>query len=87
MSEAQAQQMAPHPLVVDAGTLRTDVQNVADKVSQFKKRINETSPMLDGEDKGEQMANVTLAYRHLEDAKMRLGKVIQYVEGRSCYDK
>ena len=38
------------------------------------------------EDKGEQIANAMLAYRHLEDAKMRLGKVIQATEGVSVYD-
>ena len=33
-------------------------------------------------------ANVTLAIRHLEDARMRLGKAIQYAgDGVSCYDK
>jgi hypothetical protein len=36
---------------------------------------------------GEMLANVTLAFRHLEDARMRLGKVIQASEdGKSCYD-
>ena len=29
----------------------------------------------------EAKANITLAYRHLEDARMRLGKVIQAIEG------
>lgn len=38
-------------------------------------------------DKGEMIANVTLAYRHLEDAAMRLGKAIQaYETGNSIYD-
>lgn len=33
-------------------------------------------------------ANLMLAIRHLEDARMRLGKVIQYAgDGVSCYDK
>jgi hypothetical protein len=32
-------------------------------------------------DRGEMIANVMLAYRHLEDARMRLGKVIQAYEG------
>jgi len=32
-------------------------------------------------DRGEMLANVTLAYRHLEDARMRLGKVIQAYDG------
>lgn len=36
----------------------------------------------------EMKANIMLAYRHLEDARMRLGKVIQAQEGGvSCYDK
>lgn len=35
----------------------------------------------------EMHANLTLVYRHLEDARMRLGKVIQAYEGGvSCYD-
>jgi hypothetical protein len=37
---------------------------------------------------GEVMANLTLAVRHLEDARMRLGKAIQYSQdGVSIYDK
>lgn len=36
----------------------------------------------------ETIANVTLAYRHLEDASMRLGKVLQSLDGGvSVYDK
>jgi len=37
---------------------------------------------------GEFRANITLAFRHLEDARMRLGKAIQAIDGGvSCYDK
>lgn len=37
---------------------------------------------------GEVAANSTLAYRHLEDASMRLGKVLQHLDGGvSVYDK
>ena len=37
---------------------------------------------------GEAIANIMLAYRHLEDASMRLGKVIQALDGGvSVYDK
>jgi len=32
-------------------------------------------------DRGEAIANLQLAHRHLEDARMRLGKVIQALEG------
>ncbi len=39
-------------------------------------------------DVGETKANIMLAYRHLEDARMRLGKVIQAQDGGvSCYKK
>ena len=30
---------------------------------------------------GEMKANLMLAYRHLEDARMRLGKVMQQIQG------
>lgn len=32
-------------------------------------------------DRGEMIANLMLSYRHLEDARMRLGKVIQAYDG------
>lgn len=39
-------------------------------------------------DNPEAIANVMLAYRHLEDASMRLGKVLQALDGGvSVYDK
>ena len=39
-------------------------------------------------DAGEMKANIMLAYRHLEDAVMRMGKVIQAHDGGvSVYDK
>lgn len=38
--------------------------------------------------KGEIRANLMLAYRHLEDARMRLGKAIQAFDGgESCYPR
>ena len=37
---------------------------------------------------GEMKANIMLAVRHLEDARMRIGKAIQYSgDGVSIYDK
>lgn len=39
-------------------------------------------------DGNEAKANIMLAYRHLEDAKMRIGKAIQALDGGvSVYDK
>ena len=41
-----------------------------------------------GCDFGESKANIMLGFRHLEDARMRLGKAIQAIDGGvSCYDK
>lgn len=40
------------------------------------------------EDMAECRANIKIAYRHLEDARMRLGKAIQAADGGvSIYDK
>lgn len=46
------------------------------------------SLMLIASDGAEVMANIMIAVRHLEDAKMRLGKVVQHYQGgRSVYDE
>lgn len=50
---------------------------------QFK-----VSRTLDMQSITESDANLVLAYRHLEDAAMRLGKAIQAIDGgKSIYDK
>ena len=50
--------------------------------------LNELPPLGSEVDRGEVIANIMLAYRHLEDARMRLGKAIQATEGGvSVYDK
>ena len=41
-----------------------------------------------GKNTNEAFANIMLAYRHIEDCKMRIGKVIQAMDGGvSIYDK
>lgn len=48
----------------------------------------ELNDMPEGGDSGEARANIMLAYRHLEDARMRVGKVMQQLQGGvSKYDK
>lgn len=37
--------------------------------------------VMPGGDRGEMIANIMLAYRHLEDAAMRLGKAVQAFDG------
>lgn len=52
---------------------------VADAVA-FKNTVA-VNPPVTGQNTGEMIANVTLAYRHLEDAAMRFGKAIQAADG------
>lgn len=43
---------------------------------------------MDIENADECMANIELAYRHLEDARMRFGKAVQACDGgKSCYKR
>lgn len=63
--------------------LRGHIDELSKRVIVFRKsEINHAC------DCNEVRANLTLAYRHLEDARMRLGKAIQAIDGGvSCYDK
>ncbi len=72
----------------------------APPVSQFEATMNERrasalvlekdlrAVVANGHVKGEAAAQAMLAVRHLEDARMRMGKVIQYAVGGgvSCWD-
>lgn len=60
----------------------TSAKFLADVVKKGETAVNAES------DRGEMIANLTLCYRHLEDASMRLGKAIQaYDGGVSVYDR
>lgn len=68
--------------------LRGNVENVKKQLQVFIDYLkNPNREKTEKEDIGEQIANAILAFRHLEDAKMRLGKIIQATEGQSVYDK
>lgn len=58
-------------------TMRTQSSDII-KLAQGVKRELADSEL---SDKEEAAANITLAYRHLEDASMRFGKAIQAVDG------
>ncbi len=67
--------------------LRKEIKGLASEVLLLK---DESKNIVNHKvaDTGEMIANVMLSYRHLEDAGMRLGKVIQAYDGRvSVYDK
>ena len=54
----------------------------------IEKRVRALVPQVGGGNPGEVKANLTLSFRHLEDARLRLGKAIQHSgDGVSCYDK
>ena len=38
-------------------------------------------------DQHEALANLMLVYRHLEDARMRVGKAIQAYDGKDCLER
>lgn len=63
--------------------LRGHIHELGERVLQFRR-----APINHATDINECRANLTLAYRHLEDARMRLGKAIQSIDGGvSVYDK
>jgi hypothetical protein len=65
--------------------LRIEIRDLAAKVKELK-QIPSNAP--DPDCSSESMANIMLAYRHLEGARMRLGKVLQAEDGgKSIYDK
>jgi hypothetical protein len=65
--------------VADCEALRREIKATAEKLIVLRQHPGQA---------GEAVANIMLAYRHLEDASMRLGKVIQALDGGvSVYDK
>jgi hypothetical protein len=65
---------------------RREIKRTAEMVSIMRRQAATLPPKASGE--GEVIANVTLAYRQLEDASMRLGKAMQALDGGvSVYDK
>lgn len=57
--------------------LRTGIKAMVAQAVDIKGKVG--TPPLDNA--GEVIANITLAYRHLEDAAMRFGKAIQASDG------
>lgn len=68
--------------------LRDRIRDLSYEVKELKEngyfRFDETFP---GQH-GEMMANIMISYRHLEDARMRVGKVMQQLQGGvSIFDR
>lgn len=76
---------------VYAVRLRNGIKDIASQVKSLSEALK-SSPRATDRDRqeldSEMIANVILSYRHLEDASMRLGKMIQASQGGvSIYDK
>lgn len=68
--------------------IRKQLKHYASQVLNMKKHSVFKGEALKGQDHGEMIANLMLAYPHLEDATMRMGKAIQAFDGGvSVYDK
>lgn len=68
--------------------LRKELQHTAAQVRAMKNHPTFSEAALGVKDEPEMQANLALAYRHAEDAIMRLGKAIQaYDGGVSVYSK
>lgn len=76
--------MNPNPV---PETLKTVMSNYRAELTLIGKELiaikatNKDAPIIGVEDRAEEQANLTLAYRHLEDCIMRLGKVCQAYDG------
>lgn len=86
----------PRGLYNDAWYLRAQIKVIADRVDELRQTAarsanQATSSIEQMQSSGvntEVVANATLVYRHLEDASMRLGKMLQALDGGvSVYDK
>jgi hypothetical protein len=66
--------------------LRKDLLTIGEQAFAAKKHSEFDNEQRFPDEHSEAKANITLAFRHIEDARMRLGKVIQAKDGGvSCY--
>ena len=86
-AKAEAPQTTPAQSIVDhANVYRKGIKALAHGVLTFR-HTTAALEAVPGGNHGEIVANITLAYRHLEDASSRLGKAIQAADGGvSVYD-
>jgi len=67
---------------------KADYDRLRAEILEIEKKVRALVPQAGGGNPGEVKANLTLSFRHLEDARLRLGKAIQHSgDGVSCYDR
>jgi len=68
--------------------LRTDIKEIGERVLALKKASGFRGEQAYADQHSEMKSNIMLAYRHLEDARMRVGKILQAAgDGVSILDK
>jgi hypothetical protein len=70
--------------------MRSDIDLIKSKVQNWKSHpeLVGIDSSLANKQRAEAYENLILAYHHLEDARMRIGKAIQaYDGGKSCYPR
>lgn len=67
--------------------LREEIESTKATVLELKKHEVFSGEQTAEGQHGEMKANIMLSFRHLEDARMRLGKVVQAIDGKSVYDR
>lgn len=81
----------PETLIEHCESVRSLLSSWAKAVLDLKRHKEFSLPKGEGSevaDYGEAIANIMLAYRHMEDARMRIGKTIQALDGGiSVYDR
>ena len=77
--------MGENEIVIGAKELREEIKVLNKKLWEFAELCKKTE-LLEGVFKGEAIANAMLSYRHGEDARMRLGKVLQATGLVNPYD-
>lgn len=87
MNDIERKLKQAHLAKAAADALRADLLAIEKRIRDLRGVI---PPLADNTavDMAELSANVTLAFRHCEDARMRLGKAIQALDGGvSIFDK
>lgn len=68
--------------------LRAMIEELKDHAKAVKSdTANGVFDMSGCADSHEVLANLQLAYRHLEDARMRVGKAVQAYDGKDCLER
>jgi len=61
--------------------LRQEIKKTADKVFALRNHQTFEGEQGHANQHSEMQANIMLTYRHLEDARMRVGKIMQAIQG------